>query len=192
MSINKFAVSVALAGILGASSALAETDGAFAGVYMGMRGTKAETEVKSNYSWYNGNASTTSSGMKYGILGGYHQSFSDELGLRYYGAADIGDFTTNISANVDALYSFTKTESVEFRGFGGAWLGYASHDGDVSGLDLGINLGVRAVVAQKHGIEFYGHFGFLSQDKDFSSFAGTSTLKISQPYQIGLRYTFSF
>ena len=185
---KKVALSVALAGILGASSVLAETDGAFAGVYMGMRGTKAET--KSNYSWYNG--STTSSGMKYGILGGYYQSFSDELGLRYYGAADIGDFTTNISANVDALYSFTKTESVEFRGFGGAWLGYASHDGDVSGFDLGINLGVRAVVAQKHGIEFYGHFGFLSQDKDFSSFAGTSTLKLSQPYQIGLRYTFSF
>ena len=67
---KKVALSVALAGILGASSALAETDGAFAGVYMGMRGTKAETEVKSNYSWYNG--STTSSGMKYGILGGYH------------------------------------------------------------------------------------------------------------------------
>ena len=62
----------------------------------------------------------------------------------------------------------------------------------MSGFDLGINLGVRAVVAQKHGIEFYGHFGFLSQDKDFSSFAGTSTLKLSQPYQIGLRYTFSF
>ena len=190
MSINKFALSVALAGILGASSALAETSGAFAGVYMGMRGTKAETEVKSNYSWYNG--STTSSGIKYGILGGYHQSFSDELGLRYYGAADIGDFTTNISANADALYSFTKTESVEFRGFGGAWLGYASHDGDVSGFDLGINLGVRAVVAQKHGIEFYGHFGFLSQDKDYGALFGTSTLKLSQPYQIGLRYTFSF
>ena len=31
MSINKVAVSVALAGILGASSALAETDGAFVG-----------------------------------------------------------------------------------------------------------------------------------------------------------------
>ena len=80
---KKVAVSVALAGILGASSALAETDGAFAGVYMGMRGTKAETE--SNYSWYNGSASTTSSGMKYGILGGYHQSFSDELGLGIMG-----------------------------------------------------------------------------------------------------------
>ena len=45
---KKVALSIALAGILGASSALAETDGAFAGVYMGMRGTKAETE--SNYS----------------------------------------------------------------------------------------------------------------------------------------------
>ena len=32
MSINKFALSLALAGILGASSALAENEGVFAGV----------------------------------------------------------------------------------------------------------------------------------------------------------------
>ena len=36
MSINKIAMSFALAGILGASTALAETDGAFVGIQVGM------------------------------------------------------------------------------------------------------------------------------------------------------------
>ena len=44
MSINKFAVSVALAGILGASSALAETSGAFVGVQAGYGGHKFTLE----------------------------------------------------------------------------------------------------------------------------------------------------
>ena len=192
MSIKKIVLGFALAGIVGATSGVAENEGWFVGGYLAQRQTKTEAEVKSNYAWYSGTSSSTSTGMKYGILGGYHQSLGEDLGLRYYGAGDLGDYTTNINANVDVLYSFFKNESVELRGFGGGWLGYASHDSDVSGFDLGINLGVRAVFAEKHGAELYGHFGFLTQDKEYSSWYGTSTLKLSQPYQIGLRYTYSF
>ena len=185
MSRNKIALSFALAGILGASTALAENEGWFVGGYL----TQQQIKTESNAWFYSG----TTTEIKYGILGGYHQGLGEDLGIRYYGAGDLGAHTTNLSANVDVLYSFLKNESLELRGFGGGWLGYANHSTDsVSGFDLGINLGVRAVFAEKHGAELYGHFGFLTQDKEYSTFGGTTTLKLSQPYQIGLRYTFSF
>ena len=44
MSKNKIALSLAVAGILGASSALAETDGAFVGLQAGYGGLKLKTE----------------------------------------------------------------------------------------------------------------------------------------------------
>lgn len=185
MRTNKFALSLAVAGLLtaaGVSNAVAEENGAFAGVYLGSRSITVES----------GGVSASTSGMKYGILGGYHQTLDSELGLRYYGAADVGDDSTNINANVDVLYTFTKSNSFEFRGFAGAWAGYASHTGDFSGFDLGLNVGLRGVIAQKHGVELYGHFGFMSQDKDYTIYGYTYTTKVSQPYQFGIRYTFSF
>ena len=191
MSINKFALSLALAGILGASSAVAETEGAFVGGYIAEIGLKVEVESQ-QFRYINGSATTT--GSKLGILGGYNRNISNDkrLGLRYYGAADIGDYTTNISANVDMLYTFVNNQTGEIRGFGGAWLGYTSYDGDVSGFDLGINIGARFIFSKKHGVETYGHFGFLSQSKDESFLGVTTTTKYSQPYQIGIRYTYSF
>ena len=112
MRTNKFALSLAVAGLLtaaGVSNAVAEENGAFAGVYLGSRSITIES----------GGVSASTSGMKYGILGGYHQALGSELGLRYYGAADVGDDSTNINANVDVLYTFTKSNSFEFRGFAG-------------------------------------------------------------------------
>lgn len=241
MSINKFAVSVALAGILGASSALAETDGAFVGVQLGFGGanTKNEFCMSGGTSDYQTD-SKFASALRYGFLAGYKQFFTENFGLRYYGVVDYGaaDFkidnaiemggktikfspkisALSLSANVDALYNFISNDSLEFGAFGGLSLAYASYeaknalwdltpilaggepafkDFKLSGFDMGVNVGVRAQIAQKHGVELYGRFAFMEKTKEETLFEEadaktTQTFKASQPYQVGLRYTFSF
>ena len=228
MSINKFAVSVALAGILGASSALAETDGAFVGLQAGYGGLKLKMESESN----NGGVvekdpseSISAGGFRYGFVAGYKQFFTPEFGARYYASFDLGtdykkditdaygDKTTikvnsyNITANADALYNFISSNDLDLGAFLGLSLGYAHHTVKVepandmpdikpSGFDLGINFGLRTNIAQNHGIELYSRFGVLRQKKELKETdeygSNTMAYKASQPYQVGLRYTFSF
>ena len=148
MSINKFAVSVALAGILGASSALAETSGAFVGVQAGYGGNKATLEASGD-GWKVGGDGTLS-GLRYGILGGYKQFFTPEFGARYYAVVDFSNNsekeltlqqdsggegvvqklkinTWGINANADVLYNFVSNESFDFGAFAGLSLGYVQH-----------------------------------------------------------------
>ena len=242
MSINKFAVSVALAGILGASSALAETNGAFVGVQLGFGGAKTTNEFCESGGGMSvcKTDSKSASALRYGFLAGYKQFFTENFGLRYYGVVDYGaDFkidnafygdgmviksspkisALNLSANVDALYNFISNDSLEFGAFGGLSLAYANYkaknalmdvtpmmaggsepafkDFKLSGFDVGVNVGVRAQIAQKHGVELYGRFAFMENKKEETLYeeAGgkmTQTFKAAQPYQVGLRYTFSF
>ena len=106
MSINKFAVSVALAGILGASSALAETDGAFVGVQFGFGGAN----TKNGYCELGGGMSAcqidskSASALRYGFLAGYKQFFTENFGLRYYGVVDYGaDFKIDNALEGDEM-----------------------------------------------------------------------------------------
>ena len=130
MSINKIALSFALAGILGATAAVAETDGAFVGVQAGYGANKFKTEADSI-------SSATATGFVYGFLGGYKQFFTQSFGARYYGVVNFGNFsktianpdteqggdfkakinTWNITAN--ALYNFVSSESLDFEAFWG-------------------------------------------------------------------------
>ena len=241
MSINKFALSVALAGILGASSALAETDGAFVGVQFGFGGANTTNEFCSSGGGMGACQIDlkSASALRYGFLAGYKQFFTENFGLRYYGVVDYGaaDFkidnafymgemvkfspkisALNLSANVDALYNFISNDSLEFGAFGGLSLAYASYeaknalnltpmiaghdkpafkDFQLSRFDVGVNVGVRAQIAQKHGVELYGRFAFMENKKEETLFEAegakiTQTFKAAQPYQVGLRYTFSF
>ena len=243
MSINKFALSVALAGILGASSALAETDGAFVGVQLGFGGANTANEVCSSAGIISicNTDSKSANALRYGFLAGYKQFFTEKFGLRYYGVVDYGaDFkidnafygdgmviksspkisALNLSANVDALYNFISNDSLKFGAFGGLSLAYASYkaknalmdvtpmmtggsdkpafkDFKLSGFDMGVNVGVRAQIAQKHGVELYGRFAFMENKKEETLFEvgdtkAIQTFKAAQPYQVGLRYTFSF
>ena len=237
MSKNKFAVSVALAGILGASSALAETSGAFVGVQFGFGGAKITNEF-CEFGVCNTD-SKSASALRYGFLAGYKRFFTENFGLRYYGVVDYGADSKidnavtfngvmiksspkisalNLSANVDALYNFISNDSLEFGAFGGINLAYASYeaknalnltpmiaghdkpafkDFQLSRFDVGVNVGVRAQIAQKHGVELYGRFAFMENKKEETLFETegakiTQTFKAAQPYQVGLRYTFSF
>ena len=254
MSINKVALSVALAGILGASSALAETDGVFAGVQFGFGGANAKSEyavvaTDSGVS-FGADATKSASSFRYGFLAGYKQFFTEKFGLRYYGVIDFGTqsehkigpsynadgaspveayfnftetikiSTLNLNANVDALYNFKQNDSFEFGVFGGLSLGYTSYkaqsvaingvnrtfstftysykDLSASGFDFGINFGLRANIAQKHGVELYSRFSLLKQKDDYKyalDEAQTIVLtnfEAKQPYAVGLRYSFSF
>ena len=237
MSINKFAVSVALAGILGASSALAETSGAFVGVQAGFGGANTTNEF-CIFGVCNTD-SKSASALRYGFLAGYKRFFTENFGLRYYGVVDYGADSKidnavtfndvpikfspkisvlNLSANVDALYNFISNDSLEFGAFGGLSLAYASYeaknalnltpiiagydkpafkDFQLSRFDMGVNVGVRAQIVQKHGVELYGRFAFMENKKEETLFEAegakiTHTFKAAQPYQVGLRYTFSF
>ena len=230
MSKNKIALSLAVAGILGASSALAETDGAFVGLQAGYGGLKLKMESE-----YNDGAglvekdsnSISAGGFRYGFVAGYKQFFTPEFGARYYASFDLGtDYkkdqtdadgykTTikvnsyNITANADALYNFISSNDLDLGAFLGLSLGYAHHtvkmepategmpDIKPSGFDLGINFGLRTNIAQNHGIELYSRFGVLQQKKELKNtyeggYSDTQTYKAQQPYQVGLRYTFSF
>ena len=233
MSKNKIALSLAVAGILGASSAVAETSGAFVGLQAGYGGLKLKTE--SEYKDANDASnnkkdsnSISAGGFRYGFVAGYKQFFTPEFGARYYASFDLGtdykkDITDeyggkttikvnsyNITANADALYNFISSNDLDLGAFLGLSLGYAHHTVKVeaqgatekmpdikpSGFDLGINFGLRTNIAQNHGIELYSRFGVLQQKKELKETdeysSNTMTYKASQPYQVGLRYTFSF
>ena len=234
MSKNKIALSLAVAGILGASSALAETDGAFVGLQAGYGGLKLKMEMESEYNDGAGlvekdSNSISAGGFRYGFVAGYKQFFTPEFGARYYASFDLGtDYkkdqtdadgykTTikvnsyNITANADALYNFISSNDLDLGAFLGLSLGYAHHTVKVevqgateknpdikpSGFDLGINFGLRTNIAQNHGIELYSRFGVLQQKKELKNtyeggYSDTQTYKAQQPYQVGLRYTFSF
>ena len=242
MSKNKIALSLVMAGILGASSALAETSGAFVGVQFGLGGANAKSEYAiftDGQSW-GADATKSASSFRYGFLEGYKQFFTEKFGLRYYGVIDFGQSehkigsrsgvggyfnftetikisTLNLNANVDALYNFISNDSLEFGVFGGLSLGYTSYkaqsiaingvnptnftysykDLSGSGFDFGINFGLRANIAQKHGVELYSRFSLLKQKDDYKyalneQITILTKFEVRQPYAVGLRYSFSF
>ena len=64
-------------------------------------------------------------------------------------------------------------------------------------FDFGINFGLRSNIAQKHGVELYSRFSLLKQKDDYKYALNEQTailtnFKAKQPYQVGLRYTYSF
>ena len=212
MSINKFAVSVALAGILGASSALAENEGSFVG------GQLASSWVDTKYSFKVtggtvGQATLSGSGegksgSRFGVVYGKYYAIDEDMGYRAYGLADLGDSLYNVNANMDFLYTFVKFEKVEVRGFVGAYVGgvFATFDttnwwgSDESddffwGIDAGLNLGARFVIAQRHGIDLFYRYGLLEPEAktthNFDNGKAEDTWKIKQSSS-GIRYTFSF
>jgi len=220
MSKNKIALSLAVAGILGASSALAETSGAFVGVQLGFGGAN----TKNGYCELGGGMfvcetdSKSASALRYGFLAGYKQFFTENFGLRYYGVVDYGaDFKIDNALEGDEMIIKFSPKISEFGAFGGLSLAYASYkaknalmdvtpggsdkpafkDFKLSGFDMGVNVGVRAQIAQKHGVELYGRFAFMENKKEETLYEDadgktTQTFKAAQPYQVGLRYTFSF
>ena len=200
MSINKFAVSVALAGILGASSALAENEGSFVGLNFGSASIEGTTTTTYDAG---GSISATGTGTKsrFGVVYGSYAPINEEMGYRIYGFADLGDDLYNFNANADFLHTFVKFENGELRGFAGAYAGAVIYtdikvdnkDQVFWGIDAGINAGLRVVLLKKHGIEAFYRLGVLTPETEWTSQIGGYKYKIGIKQSLtGIRYTFSF
>ena len=64
-------------------------------------------------------------------------------------------------------------------------------------FDFGINFGLRANIAQKHGVELCSRFSLLKQKDDYKyalneQITILTKFEVRQPYAVGLRYSFSF
>ena len=199
MSINKFAVSVALAGILGASSALAENEGSFVGLQFG----SASIESTTTFTYDAGgsiSATGTASKSRFGVVYGSYAPINEEMGYRIYGFADLGDDLYNFNANADFLYTFVKFEKAELRGFAGAYAGAVigtgfkvnNKDQIFWGIDAGINAGLRVVLLEKHGIEAFYRFGILTPETEWTSETGNKAKVGIKQSLAGIRYTISF
>lgn len=190
---KKFMSMLALIALLATSNANAENDGFFIGGSLLISGIQ---KTKSKHKFYSRSYVYKEIHLHFfSFVLGYTHNLGDKFGLRYYGVIDAnGFYAMNYNANVDMLYTLTQSESVELRAFAGAWLGYVNFeenydDGENNGLDLGVNAGVRAVFGQKHGVDFYARFGFLTQSKEYDKMI---KWEVSQPYLIGVRYTYTF
>ena len=218
MSIKKIVLGFALAGILGATSMVAENEGSFVG------GQIASSWVDTTYtinatnsnngmsgSWTGAGAGK--SGSRLGIVYGSYAAIDEDMGYRIYGLGDLGDSLYNINANADFLYTFVKFEKVEIRGFVGAYVGAVfatdleipaaifTYNGKTEkdffwGIDAGLNIGARFVIAERHGIDLFYRYGFLEPESETThdyqgGYSTTNTWKIKQSSS-GIRYTFSF
>ena len=194
---KKVMTSVALAGVLATSSLVAEESGFFAGLNLGY-GVASPTGSSVSGGSYGG--------FRYGILGGYKEILSSNMGMRYYATLDFGTRYTkgesnpdissvNFYINGDALLNFGQDNTMEYGAFVGLALGYLNHtihasigNSKPNGFDLGINVGFRAQSYNHHSLEIYGRFGMLDQEATAAGF----TYKVSQPWQAGFRYIYSF
>ncbi|MCX2717197.1 outer membrane beta-barrel protein [Helicobacter sp. MIT 21-1697] len=201
-TIKKCVLSSAVALALASSALVAEEDGVFVGVGVGYGGSQLKT----------GSEKTNLSGISYEIIAGYKQFFSPSFGLRYYANFAYADASKKAKAgeekikgnvmdygvNVDALYNFVtgSTDVGAFLGLGlgaNTWGGKTFKDGklDKTGLNLALNVGLRSVIAQNHGVEIAARVPFIATTLQK---AATDEPKItgSHTYNVGVRYVFNF
>ncbi|HIV48295.1 outer membrane beta-barrel protein [uncultured Helicobacter sp.] len=217
---KKLMVSGALA-LAFSGVAMAEESGAFVGVDLGLSNGKMTRETMGSEQIQDVNF-----GFRYGLMGGYKWFFTESFGLRAYlqvnnGSLKLKDMpatpntynTLNVMANVDALWNFYTSNENAVGLFAGLSLGYAIHNGgivkqyvdsgikDPSGFDMGINFGVRSILAKHHGIEIFSRFGVVGASATSATSVpgvpgvpGTIDVKMTtmQPYAFGVRYTFNF
>lgn len=223
MSKNKIVLSLAVAGILGASNVLAETSTGFVGL-QGNTGFGGHTQKVENKIGNSKNSQKTKTSFyQFGFLAGYKHFFVPKFGLRFYGLLDYandevtGTKNSNLtfSLNTDALFNFISNENFDLGGFGGLSIGYATREIELGsssttldGIDFGLNVGLRANIAQHHSLELYTRIGLIGQKDEYN--AGTTTItntgvatittntsgirttRNKQDYIGGLRYTYSF
>lgn len=142
-------VSIAVAAVLlSATSAFAEESGVFLGAEIGYGGEKHETKTAGIIAQAFANGATSATlkhdggGVKYGVVVGYKQFFTQYFGLRYYANVSImhGNLKNddyigtiwktrlngnliNYGANVDFLANFVANETLDFGAFIGLGIG---------------------------------------------------------------------
>lgn len=190
---------------MASSITLAEENGIFIGVGLGYNGTQHKMEGPADDAGGTFSDKYNFGGLSYEIIAGYKQFFTPKFGARYYANfayADtkkkIEDVTEKIKVmdfgvNADALYNFVSSERLDFGAFLGLGLGANNYNvvqGDKkTGFNVAINVGLRTLIAQHHGIELAARVPFLTTtitDKD-----GYKE-QARQTYNVGVRYVFNF
>lgn len=217
---KKLIVSGALALAFSTSAVVAEESGAFVGVDLGISNAVMTQDAGGGPAALNKKAASVGN-FRYGLLGGYKWFFTESFGLRAYLQVNNGANQTpegvdahsiintlNVMANVDALYNLYSTQENSIGLFAGLSFGYAIHYGkvvddlkktglkDPSGFDMGINFGLRTIIAKHHGIEFFNRFGVVgaSATSTLGAAPAAADVKMTtlQPYAFGVRYTYNF
>lgn len=215
-------IRVALLSLILTSFVLAEENGWFVGAQAGYGVSKTSWESTTTIFNTNIKQTQTETypnhkGFRYGVLFGYKHFIGPVFGLRYYALYDNGSAytndstldvkTQNFNVNVDALFNFISQNDFDFgifAGFylGGAWNELKAKDGielshnHIDSATAGANLGLRANIAKNHGLELYSRFSLIDTTEEETITRGggerKTQYKNKEPWQVGLRYTFSF
>ena len=184
---KKLMVSGALALALSTSALVAEESGGFVGVDLGLASLTKMTMIPVGQDV--GLSINSLGNLRYGLVGGYKWFFTQNVGLRAYVAVNngasyggAGQFNSLfVNANVDFLNTFYNSEQV------------FSNLSNISGFDLGINLGLRTLFGKHHGVEFFTRFGALGASATGENGGvAIADLNTNQIYNAGIRYTYNF
>lgn len=216
MGINKMALSLAVVGVLGASSALAEQNGAFIGGGFGFHGASRKTTnynlILTNVKLQEGNAQDTS----ISLVAGYKNIDKENSGTRVYINYDFNNVKIEkesgetilsgyyiVGINGDWLYNFNP----KFGVFVGANLGAINwgkdiwslapeKDSEVWKLYAAGQLGLRWILGetQKHSVELFAKFPFTETTIVYQTPQGEQVgeTKLKQQYNAGFRYVYTF
>lgn len=217
MGINKMALSLAVAGVLGASSALAEQSGTFIGGGFGFHGASRKTNLNYNLILTNvklqeGNAQDTS----ISLVAGYKNMDNENSGTRVYINYDFNNVKIKeegeetilsgyhiVGINADLLYNFNS----KFGVFVGVNLGAINWERDIWSLapekDSEVwriyaagQLGLRWIFGetQKHSVELFAKLPFTETTIVYQTPQGEQVgeTKLKQQYNAGFRYVYTF
>lgn len=132
--------------------------------------------------------------------------------------AEVGTVSSDhIGLNADVLYNFLTQDQFDLGVYAGLNLSYAFNTfktpadeynpatkEKLNGFDMGINFGLRSTIATNHSIELWSKFNLIGPKKEEQGqdeyFDGTTnqidswkqSTTFSQPYAVGLRYTYNF
>lgn len=222
MGINKMALSLAVAGVLGASSALAEQSGAFIGGGFGFHGASRKTNLNLNYNLIITNVNVklreeyNAKDMSISLVAGYKNIDKENSGTRVYINYDFNNVKIKeegeetilsgyhiVGINADLLYNFNP----KFGVFVGANLGAINwgkdiwslapeKDSEMWKLYAAGQLGLRWILGetQKHSVELFAKLPFTETTIVYKTPQGEQVgeTKLKQQYNAGFRYVYTF
>lgn len=221
---KKLIVSGALALAFSTSAVVAEESGAFVGVDLGLANLSKMTNESSingtqttyalgslryglmgGYKWF----FTENVGLRAYVALNNGTSYLQDASTGNAQQTPNGNQFNSmfVNANVDFLNTFYNSEQVSAGWFAGLSLGVGIHSGgivkattansnlsNISGFDMGINLGLRTLFGKKHGIEFFTRFGVIgaSATAEINGIPIKTDMSTTQIYNTGVRYTYNF
>lgn len=218
MGINKMALSLAVAGVLGASSALTEQSGAFIGGGFGFHGASRKTNLNLNYNLIITNINVkvqeedNAKDTSISLVAGYKNIDNGNSGTRVYINYDFNGVEIEkesgetilsgyhiVGINADWLYNFNP----KFGVFVGAinwekdiWSLAPEKDSEMWKFYAAGQLGLRWIFGetQKHSVELFAKFPFTETTIVYKTPQDEKVgeTKLKQQYNAGFRYVYTF